>query len=1629
MSPHKALLIGASDYDEPRIDKLPFVQDDLVRMRDVLTDRGFRSVEIVENKRGIIPSVVHAQVRAFLRDARPDDTLWILLSGHGHHFEGQDYLIPEDATFDVEPFSDTCIEIGWRKELEESRAGHVVFLIDACREGVQRDTKAAPPGIQPWSRRRIADTLRRKVAYVYGCSASQQALFVRESESPLPGSDTGIPPGESFSLFTRAVSDVIAENPHAMRLQEFFQEAQTRVTALHRAYKRPERAPQQIRVVCELSPGEQDFPLLPGPDRPTEAHPWIRSVAKHPVWQRTRPGPARDTLHELCGTLAGRLAAGYETAAAALRDDPWHDSELALRTHDRLGFLTHRLADGVQLSPSEAALAVLLPLVEQAFWAQEAERRTGVLAGGDRGPAPDRDRFRKFVQGFPRIKRRLRALEQAKVSDGSVERIRWWLYHRWLIQQPEAYAAESLKLLVGGPAPRPANGPAPRPANGSATGSAAVPDHPRWVTESLSEKRLMRFLQEHRAAPFATSRGDGFHDHDTVAASAPDEHEVREPLVAALTKAAYAMAVDPVDLPEIVVEHLGISDSVDLGELLTTVRGSDWRTSGAGRSLNAVCGHPAVQIALREHASRVDGLLRDINKANNPTLSLLSALPPYADGSRVRLGGNTPEQLSDGIRFQLAEDRVQELLMGEELYGERELAVRELYQNALDAVRYADCRTQFLRRTGRPAAPWEGRIEFVQGVADSGRPYLECRDNGIGMGIDELSNVFSQGGARFVDLPEYIEEQAAWADLPDAKIELHPNSRFGIGVLSYFMLADEIVVRTCRLGRDGRPGRLLQVSIAGPGNLFRVEDLGPGDAPGTTVRLLLTQHGTPVSCVTALQRVLWVAPYRTTAEHGSRRHEWLPGRPSPIGMELHLTSSWVSLRGGGVCFPSNDPDLWWVDSRGWILADGVYASTDNLVHETTPYGALVNLHGEHRPELTVDRRNLRSFDQAHVEERMTAAVPSLFAEGVPLPTAQWLSLTSSSSVPFGDRVAAEARRVNQAWQLGDVSLPYARVGFFPPDETLLPLVTGRFPEGDRHHTASFLLNMPEPVLRWRLLTLYGAGLGVPLEPSVTGADDISCARPSDIALLARYRETPAFPRWDRCIGSWVRGPESVDRMLGQPSRALAATGVVSLDPLFRWWDHGREFTVADLFERVRLTGLPAAEVVGRLASLGYRTAPLHGAAAVLHGDLPLLRPLGDPEGWLAPGASLPTAQICLSAALAGFPTSRAARRLGELGFTVADDRPERDTWTDDEKTILQWLWRMHATPPDPEAARHISPAQLAAVTRATGIGLRQVARLLEQLGFTVPAAASLPAALTDDDRALLEYEGSSPDVDLPVPLRYLTAVARRTGQPVADAAAQLRALGYDVPAPPTDEGELPTREEIAFLGTGVTGNSITEVVEGKPVTLLGIAGRASAADISLAQAAARLTSMGHVCGPDPALLSRLHDKDVRAVLYGTAPVPDDYGPVSPEELRAVALHTGMNPYALDAEAEGIWDGPHTIFVAESLTGLGFEVVEPTPAQKDERKAEVTLLHSLSPGGWTDNDEWREHRSGTRVSLATLASVAMRLAVPFHDVALSATELGMRHEAEDWFSPDSLTRAAPLDAAPNPTRRVPPPPSA
>ncbi|MBP2064396.1 hypothetical protein J2Z30_005419 [Streptomyces iranensis] len=150
-----------------------------------------------------------------------------------------------------------------------------------------------PAGIEGWSRRKREAAQHRKVAYVYACSPGQFALFVQEGETVRDGTDIGTSPGESFSLFSRAVCDVVTNLPHTMHLAEFEEATQQRIAELHTAYRKS-RPLQRIRVRTDAE--KSGFLVL--------------------------PGPVRDALKDVSVSLAAHLSVTYETSVGSLREDP-----------------------------------------------------------------------------------------------------------------------------------------------------------------------------------------------------------------------------------------------------------------------------------------------------------------------------------------------------------------------------------------------------------------------------------------------------------------------------------------------------------------------------------------------------------------------------------------------------------------------------------------------------------------------------------------------------------------------------------------------------------------------------------------------------------------------------------------------------------------------------------------------------------------------------------------------------------------------------------------------------------------------------------------------------------------------------------------------------------------------------------------------------------------------------------------------------------------------------------------------------------------------------------------------------------------------------------------------------------
>lgn len=148
-------------------------------------------------------------------------------------------------------------------------------------------------------------------------------------------------------------------------------------------------------------------------------------------------------------------------------------------------------------------------------------------------------------------------------------------------------------------------------------------------------------------------------------------------------------------------------------------------------------------------------------------------------------------------------------LLSHHLYSGPEVFVRELLQNAVDALTAAGVREP---------------IVFEVDQVATGRPVISVHDDGIGLTADEVRAFLSTIGSSskrdelFVPRSDFL-------------------GRFGIGLLSCFMVADEITVLT--LSRRGGPGVRWQGRADGS---YVIQELRSGEGrslPGTSVSLAI----------------------------------------------------------------------------------------------------------------------------------------------------------------------------------------------------------------------------------------------------------------------------------------------------------------------------------------------------------------------------------------------------------------------------------------------------------------------------------------------------------------------------------------------------------------------------------------------------------------------------------------------------------------------------------------------------------------------------------------------------------------------------------------------------------------------
>lgn len=1204
---------------------------------------------------------------------------------------------------------------------------------------------------------------------------------------------------------------------------------------------------------------------------------WAGLVRAHLAWECVRSEFAVevDVFQRQAVEVARGLAHVRDDAANEFTD-AWRDPQFAERFVKRTEQVLSRCLPKKEkiLTPAEAALLALIPLVRHthvvwsaARWSHIGPMDLKVLDAED----PVRDGYQKFFLQA-RYDWLIRRAEQVDLPDRdwAGEEIAGWLFRRWL-QEPEMAERCPARVMLAEAGPP--------------NGDMAALLTPSRVEAMLSALRLDP--DRLAGAEQRLSRDDQYFEECRT------WQPIRRRLICLLLAMARGMTIDLMDLPEVVVEHLGIPHpAVDLDELRATISGATWETKGRrGIRLTAECFHEAVLEALGEYVEGVDTVLNAVSRAvgegDDETLEPLARLWTHASPDGVAPApGDDGKRLFEPqlIRFRLDERRVRELLMGVNLYGDRALAIRELYQNALDACRLRQAYEQEHSQVYDRRFDYSGRIEFNQDWDAYGRYFLECRDNGVGMGEKELREVFSQAGAKFTEQRGFWEDQAAWRKL-DPPVELYPNSRFGIGVFSYFMLADEIEVTTRRMDRHGgRPGQEYTVVISGPGHLFHINKTSTmGDAPGTRVRLYLRDPDAP-SCVRELRRLLGLADFHTTARHKNHRETWEPGRLKP---RRALASESVGLEAYGSVVPwteqgQNAPVVWWCEQGGALLADGLLVSPApaierGMLARSKLRGAVVNLTGKRAPRLSVDRTQVLSDVQDDLEELLGAAAADLAASDEKLLSFRWISSVAQLSPRLADIVAQAATAARRSVRLDAQRIEMARVGCFPQDIILID--ENKFDPFAGGLSSSLMFpmpgNPPDHVTLWRLLAhraeneleglarfvpeLALVGPVVPALPSDLGLfadvwarlmwpDSIELECPGRIVWTSMHAGVSARQAASRATAlglGWVR-PERFtnERKVDPIGLALLS---MALDGSPGWLDLRWPVPPGHLVGAFHQLDVAIMDAADRLREHGFRVPDIPRPPN--RDDLFLLsRGRNGRSPWLSIGHPVPIGHILSVGSDLGISTAEVIQRLTAYGMHI-----------DPQCTSLLNLAHREVLPllsvnidgdsPWIDHTKPIAPGHLLKAAMTLGISLAEAAARCVALGLSVPGV--LPDGHPADDRAWLidrallskHLEGAHPwlEADQPVPPRHLILAKRRLKIEIPAAVERLARYGLVV----SDEITADSAHDLdpELLSQQLDG-SLPWLDAQEPVPLRHLIRATQRLPLSLPQAVARLRELG-----------------------------------------------------------------------------------------------------------------------------------------------------------------------------------------
>lgn len=184
-------------------------------------------------------------------------------------------------------------------------------------------------------------------------------------------------------------------------------------------------------------------------------------------------------------------------------------------------------------------------------------------------------------------------------------------------------------------------------------------------------------------------------------------------------------------------------------------------------------------------------------------------LPEKIDRQNIKSQGYT----FGDFKFSLDQKHVLSLLMGENLYESQYVFIRELLQNAIDTSRHR----KFYENSKGNMNFTSNQINVSTWYDSDGYRWIRVDDFGMGMTFSQISKYFLKVGSSYYNSDEFKVEKLSYSNKKD---DFLPVSRFGIGILSCFIVGDIVEVNTKSIFSNKRDIHPLRLSLKGMYNYY-----------------------------------------------------------------------------------------------------------------------------------------------------------------------------------------------------------------------------------------------------------------------------------------------------------------------------------------------------------------------------------------------------------------------------------------------------------------------------------------------------------------------------------------------------------------------------------------------------------------------------------------------------------------------------------------------------------------------------------------------------------------------------------------------------------------------------------------